>query len=134
MIKRLGILMGSAFLLGGLLGFVPGVVKDGLYLGIFMVNTPHNILHIASGAIFLVASSLGPGFARLWFQVFGIAYAAMAAWGFQVGDRMICGIISNNRYDSWGHAALALMMLLIGFAIPKQIATIMKPSSQPGAE
>jgi hypothetical protein len=55
MMKRLGIFMGSAFLFGGLLGFVPGVVKDGLYLGIFMVNIPHNVLHIASGAIFLLA-------------------------------------------------------------------------------
>lgn len=121
MIKRLGIFMGSAFLFGGLLGFVPGVVKDGMYFGIFMVNTPHNILHIASGANFLVASMIGAGATRLWFQVFGLFYAGMAAWGFQVGDGIICGMISNNRYDSWGHAALALAMLLIGFALPKQI-------------
>src|SRR5258708_7174270 len=123
MIKRLGIFMGSAFLFGGLLGFVPGVVKDGLYFGIFMVNPPHNILHIASGAVFLVASMIGAGAARLWFQVFGLIYAAMTVWGFWVGDGIICGIISNNRYDSWGHAALALAMLLIGFALPKQMST-----------
>jgi hypothetical protein len=122
-VKSLGIFMGSAFLFGGLLGFVPGVVKDGMYLGVFMVNTPHNILHIASGAVFLIASMIGAGAARFWFQVFGPVYAAMAAWGFQVGDGIICGIISNNRYDSWGHAALALAMLLIGFALPKQIST-----------
>ena len=123
MIKPLGIFMGSAFLFGGLLGFVPGVVKDGLYFGIFMVNPPHNILHIASGAVFLVASMIGAGAARLWFQVFGLIYAAMTVWGFWVGDGIICGIISNNRYDSWGHAALALAMLLIGFALPKQMST-----------
>ena len=123
MIKRLGIFMGSAFLFGGLLGFVPGVVKDGMYFGIFMVNTPHNILHIVSGAIFLIASMIGAGAARLWFQVFGLVYAGMAAWGFQVGDGIICGMISNNGYDSWGHAALALAMLLIGFALPKQMST-----------
>jgi hypothetical protein len=122
--------MGSAFLFGGLLGFVPGVVKDGLYLGIFMVNTPHNVLHIASGAIFLLASIIGSWAARLWFQVFGVAYAAMAGWGFYAGDGMICGVISNNRYDSWGHAGLALMMLLIGFAIPRNAAAALKPSSQ----
>jgi hypothetical protein len=123
MIKRLGIFMGSAFLFGGLLGFVPGVVKDGMYFGIFMVNTPHNLLHIVSGAIFLIASMIGAGAARLWFQVFGLVYAGMAAWGFQVGDGIICGVISNNQYDSWGHAALALAMLLIGFALPKQMST-----------
>jgi hypothetical protein len=120
--KPLGIFMGSAFLFGGLLGFVPGVVKDGMYFDIFMVNTPHNILHIVSGAIFLIASMIGPGAARVWFQVFGLVYAGMAVWGFQVGDGIICGMISNNRYDSWGHAALALAMLVIGFALPKQMS------------
>jgi hypothetical protein len=121
-IKPLGIFMGSAFLFGGLLGFVPGVVRDGMYFGIFMVNTPHNILHVASGAIFLIASAMGAAPARLWFQVFGLAYAGIAAWGFQVGDGIICGVISNNRYDSWGHAALALAMLAIGFGLPKKMS------------
>ena len=40
--------------------------------------------------------------------------------GFVVGDGIILGLISNNRYDAWGHAALALGMLLIGFAIPQK--------------
>jgi len=120
MIERLGIFMGSAFLFGGLLGFVPGVVENGIYLGIFMVNVQHNILHIMSGAIFLIASMIGARATRLWFQVFGMAYAAMAAWGLYVGDGMICGVISNNRYDAFGHAGLAFAMLLIGFGLPKQ--------------
>jgi hypothetical protein len=84
------------------------------------VNTPHNILHIASGAVFLIAAGLGPRAARLWFHIFGIVYAAMALTGFKVGDGMICGVISNNRYDIWGHAVLALIMLLIGFATSRQ--------------
>jgi hypothetical protein len=120
MIKRLGMLMGSLFLFGGILGFVPGVIKDGMYFGIFMVNTPHNILHIVSGTIFLIASMIGARPARLWFQVFGSFYSAITVVGFMVGDGMIFGLISNNRFDAWGHAVLALMMLLIGFAIPKQ--------------
>jgi len=110
--------MGSAFLFGGLLSFVPGVVKDGMYLGIFMVNTAHNLMHIASGVIFFIASYLGARFARLWFQIFGLFYAAMAGWGLHIGVGMICGIIPNNNYDSWGHAGLALIMLSAGFLIP----------------
>lgn len=124
MIRTLGIVWGILFLIGGILGFVPGVTNDGLYFGIFIVNTPHNLLHVASGAIFLIASMAGAGAARLWFQIFGFVYAAMTLWGFWIGDGMICGIISNNIYDSWGHAALALMMLLIGFAIPRQAAAL----------
>jgi hypothetical protein len=120
---RLGMLWGVLFLLGGILGFVPGITEDDMFLGIFMVNTPHSIMHIASGAIFLIASMSGARAARLWFQTFGIGYAALAAMGFWVGDGMIFGLISNNRNDSWGHAALALILLLIGFATQRQTAT-----------
>jgi hypothetical protein len=59
MIRKLGLVMGSLFLFGGIFGFVPGVNKSGLYLGIFLVNTPHAFLHVASGAIFIIASLMG---------------------------------------------------------------------------
>jgi Domain of unknown function (DUF4383) len=83
MIKTLGIFSGIAFLFGGTLGFVPGVTKDGMYFGIFMVNTAHNILHIVSGTIFIIASMTGPRLARLWFQIFGAFYATIAVTGFE---------------------------------------------------
>jgi hypothetical protein len=122
MVRKLGIVMGGLFLTGGILGFVPGVIKGGMYFGIFMVNTPHNILHIASGTIFLIASLFGARPARVWFLIFGTFYAVIAVIGLVIGDGMIFGLISNNRYDAWGHAALAMAMLLIGVAAPKQIA------------
>jgi hypothetical protein len=124
MVRGLGIFFGIAFSLGGVLGFVPGVIKDGMYFGVFMVNTPHNILHIASGSIFLVASMVGARPARLWFQIFGTFYAVIAIMGFVVGDGMIFDLISNNLCDAWGHAGLALTMLLIGFGMPKQTAPV----------
>jgi len=114
-VKTLGIIWGILFLLGGILGFVPGVTTNDMFLGIFMVNTAHSIMHLASGATFLLASLSGSRAARLWFQIFGTFYAAMAAMGFFTGNGMICGLISNNQNDSWGHAALALILLLIGF-------------------
>jgi hypothetical protein len=114
--------MGGSFLFGGLLGFVPGVVKDDIYLGLFKVNTAHEIMHLVSGTIFIIAAALSPKAARLWFQAFGAFYGGLAAWGIMVGDAMVCGIISNNRLDAWGHAALALGMLLIGFAVAERPA------------
>jgi hypothetical protein len=113
---------GILFLLGGILGFVPGITEDDMFLGIFIVNTAHSIVHVASGAIFLIASMSGARAARLWFQIFGILYAEVAVMGFKVGDGMIFGLISNNRYDNWGHAVLALVLMPIGFAVPKQTA------------
>jgi len=116
MVKTLGMVMGSSFLFGGVLAFVPGVTKNGMYFGLFMVNTAHNVLHIVSGSMFLIASRIGASPARLWFQLFGVFYAALAVIGFGVGDGLILGLIMNSPFDGWGHAALALLMLLIGFA------------------
>ena len=124
MIKKLGMLMGFLFLVGGILAFVPGVTKDNMYFGLFMVNTAHNIMHIVSGTLFLVASMLGPKLARLWFKIFGVFYATLAAIGIVVGNGLIFGLIMNSPFDAWGHAALALIMLLIGFTTPKLAAEI----------
>jgi len=123
MIRKLGTLWGVLFLFGGVLAFVPGVTKDGMYFGVFMVNTAHNILHILSGIAFLIASLVGARPARLWFKIFGGFYLALAAVGFVVGDGLIFGLIMNSPFDSWGHAALGLILLVIGFVIPKQPPT-----------
>jgi len=122
MAKTLGMLFGLVFLAIGILGFVPGVTKDEMLLGIFMVNTVHSIVHIASGAVFLIASMSGAGAARLWFQIFGLVYAVVAVMGFVVGNGMIFNLISNNTADTWLHVGLAAVMLLIGFGTPKQTA------------
>ena len=123
LLQRAGMVMGALFLLGGMLAFVPGVTKDGMYLGLFMVNTAHNLMHVFSGTMFLMASALGASAARLWFQLFGAFYAALAGIGFVVGDGLIFGLVMNSPFDSWGHAGLALIMLLIGFFAPRQTTT-----------
>src|SRR5579862_4877884 len=101
--RSCGLIFGAAFLFGGALGFVPGVIQDGMYLGIFMVNMPHNLLHLASGALFLLTALAGERPARLWFWIFGLFYGAMSALGFVVGDGMILGLIMNNWNDAFGH-------------------------------
>lgn len=116
MIRRLGFFYGAAFITGGVLGFVPGVTVDDMFLGLFIVNPLHSAMHVASGVMFLIASISGAGAVRLWFQIFGAIYAALAAMGFWVGNGMILNCITNNQNDSWGHAGLALSMLIIGFA------------------
>ena len=114
-VRKLGLLWGVLFLFGGILAFVPGVTRDGMYFGVFMVNTAHNIMHIVSGALFLGASLLGARYARLWFRIFGPFYLALAVLGFMVGQGLIFGLIMNSRFDSWGHAALGIILTAIGF-------------------
>ena len=122
MANTFGMLFGIVFLAVGILGFVPGVTTNDMLLGIFMVNKVHSIVHIASGAIFLIASMAGAGAARLWFQLFGIIYAIVAVLGFMNPNGMLFGMMSNNPADTWLHVVLAVAMLGIGFGTPKQTA------------
>jgi hypothetical protein len=115
MVKTAAILFGLVFLLVGILGFVPAITKDEMLLGIFHVNFAHNLVHLASGAVFLLCGMAGPGPSRTFFRIFGIVYALVAALGFYYGDQPILGLISNNMPVVWLHVVLAVVMLFLGF-------------------
>ena len=60
MIKTAAILFGIVFLLIGILGFVPAITpSNGMLLGIFHVNTAHNLVHLASEVVFLLCGMAG---------------------------------------------------------------------------
>jgi hypothetical protein len=107
---------GIVFLLIGILGFVPGVAPDEMLFKIFHVNAAHNVVHIVSGIIFLLAAAADAGAARTWFQIFGISYAIVVIWGFAVGTGNTLWVVSNNPADTWLHLVLAVMMLFLGFS------------------
>ena len=123
MVKSAAILFGLVFLVVGILGFVPSITKDEMLLGIFHVNLAHNIVHLASGAVFLLCGLAGAGPSRMFFRIFGIVYALVAALGFYYGDQPILGIISNNTPVIWLHVGLAVVMLIIGFGVSSDTAT-----------
>jgi len=126
MVKSLALLFGIVFLVVGILGFVPAATKeiDGMpmLLGIFHVNTVHNIVHLASGAVFLLCGLSGAGASRTFFKIFGIVYALVAVLGFYYGDQPLLGLISSNKADTWLHVVLAVVMLFIGFGAAKETA------------
>jgi len=125
MIKTAALLFGIVFLLIGILGFVPAVTPDnGMLLGVFHVNIAHNIIHLASGVVFLLCGMAGAGPSRTFFQIFGIIYAVVAVLGFYYGDNALLGIISNNTADTWLHVVLAVVMLFFGFGPSGRKATV----------
>ena len=126
MVKSLAILFGIVFLVVGILGFVPAAtpVTNGMpmLLGIFHVNTAHNIVHLASGIVFLLCGMAGAGASRTFFKIFGIVYAIVAVWGFVAGNGNTLFVVSNNAAVTWLHVVLALAMLYLGFGA-KETAT-----------
>ncbi|HEX8459054.1 MAG TPA: DUF4383 domain-containing protein [Pyrinomonadaceae bacterium] len=114
MAKRIATILGIVFLLVGVLGFVaPNLL--GAHL-----NTPHNLVHIISGAVALyfgLAGSLSG--ARLFCIVFGLVYLLLGVVGFLLGsgpDRMFdVAVLHLGTMDHLIHIALGAIFLIGGF-------------------
>ena len=120
MVRTMANVFGVVFLLVGILGFVPGITTDGHLLGIFHVNTAHNVVHILSGLAALIAANASERAALNYFRIFGAIYALVAILGFVAGGNApVLGIIANNPADNWLHAAIAAVALVLGFAPQK---------------
>lgn len=110
-------LIGGTLLLVGIIGFFysasfgsPGSTDS--ILGIFEVNAWHNLVHIASGAVGLLAFAAGPAASRTYALAFGAVYLVVTIWGFIIGGgESILGIIPVNTEDNVLHLILALVGL-----------------------
>jgi uncharacterized protein DUF4383 len=100
---------------GGLVAVgVVGYVVEGNELIGFEVDGWHNVAHIASGG-FLLLMAPRPATAATGALIFGLAYAALAAWGFL--DRgSLDDYIAMNAADNWLHLGLAAAGVLVGLA------------------
>jgi uncharacterized protein DUF4383 len=117
MVKTMAVLFGVILLVVGVLGFVPGVTKDEMLLGIFHVNTIHNIVHLLSGAVALFCGMTSVGASRNYFRIFGIVYGAVAVLGLMHmrEHTNLLGLISNNDATTYLHIAIAAVSLILGF-------------------
>jgi hypothetical protein len=117
MAKTIATILGVAFILVGIIGFVsPG------FLGTHL-STTHNLVHIISGAVALyfgLSASLSA--ARTFDIVFGIVYALLGVCGFALGsgpDRMFEALSSLGLHlgtmDHIVHILLGVVFLIGGF-------------------
>ncbi len=116
MAKKLALLFGVVFLLIGILGFVPAVAPNEMLLNVFHVNAAHNVVHLLTGIVALLAGMAGVGASKTFFKIFGVVYGLVAVLGFVVGDGILLGLISNNMADTWLRVGIAVVSLIIGFA------------------
>lgn len=111
MAKKLVMLLGIVFIVVGLLGFVNNPI-----LGLFEVDALHNIIHLVSGALALLAVSKGAEI--LFARIFGIVYGVVAVLGLLM-DGDVLGLIHVNGPDNVLHVLLAVIFLVIGFGMKK---------------
>lgn len=123
MLRKAAMAVGVVFLVIGLAGFTPLAFEtDGVkkLLGIFEVDSIHNLVHILSGLAFLAASQR-ERWSRLGFQVFGIVYALVTVLGFIAGtDGTVLGLFHVNIADNFLHLVLAAAFLYLGFGTPER--------------
>ncbi|HJR60667.1 MAG TPA: DUF4383 domain-containing protein [Vicinamibacterales bacterium] len=125
----MAMIFGVVFVLAGLSGFFPSPPPmdapplalehgHGLALGIFPVNTLHNIVHLIFGVLGLAAARGVVMPARSYFQLVAVAYAALALLGLIPATRTTFGLVPIWGSDVWLHAALAAGAAYFGFVAP----------------
>jgi len=112
------LLAGLSLLLAGIFGFISDSsfdtgngVQGELFLG-FEVNAIHNLIHVASGLVLLVASPKRAS-ARAVAIGFGLIYGLVAIIGLIDGEDVL-GLIPINSADNLLHIALAALGIITG--------------------
>jgi hypothetical protein len=116
------LVLGAIYVVVGIVGFIPGLVTgsppagmasaQGNLLGIFPVNTLHNIVHLAIGAALLYGST-NTSAAISVARIIGVAYVVVGLLGFVAPDTF--GLMPIGGADIFLHLATAAILLAIGF-------------------
>jgi hypothetical protein len=117
-------IVGAVLVVAGIIGFFYEAefssdgARDAVF-GILDVNGWHNVVHIATGALGLLAYAAGGYAARQYALGLGVVYLIVAVWGFIEGDGgAILSIIPVNTEDNILHVLLGLLGLAAGLASP----------------
>jgi hypothetical protein len=119
-------LIGGTLVVAGIIGFfynasfdVGDSIESDKVFGILAVNAWHNLVHIASGAVLLLAA--GSRAVREVVLAFGAVYLLVFLLGaFEVGgENTIFKFIPVNTEDNVLHLILGLLAVAAGLATPK---------------
>ena len=122
--KTAALVFGIVFAVVGFLGFMPAPPPPdapplafehghGLALGMFPVNTAHNVVHLLF-AVLGIAAWAG-GWARGYFQFLAVAYGLLTVLGLIPGTQTTFGFIPIWGNDVWLHALIAGVSAYFGF-------------------
>ena len=126
--RYFALIVGGAFTLAGIAGFLPFFTSHpspeaphltvntsyGLLLGLFPVNIVHNLFHFGWGVTGLLASRAYPS-ALQFSRYFGVTLAVLTLMGLIPALRTGFGIMPLYGHDIWLHGVEAVIGIYLGF-------------------
>jgi len=117
--KTAALLIGVIFIAVGLLGYVDNPIVGNSEKAIFHTGSTHNIVHIITGALFVLIALAAPGAVGGFLKLFGIIYLAIGIYGMtQMGTddmKNLFGFLMVTKNDNYLHIGLGLVIFLAGF-------------------
>jgi hypothetical protein len=130
-VQAAAMIVGAAFIVFGVLGFVPGVTagldrlewaghhSGAKLFGVFVVSVLHNLVHLAIGVLgFVMARSYAA--ARAFFLGSGLVYLALWVHGLLVDPGSAANVIPVGGATNWLHLGLGIGMVLLGLMLAGQ--------------
>src|SRR5262245_61127698 len=117
--------VGAVFVVVGLLGFTVSGGHDlaghtgGQLLGLFEVNTLHNVVHLAVGAVMIAAAIAGLRAARTANTLIGAVYLALGVLGLFITGNNPLNIIALNGADNGLHLVIGAVLVGVGLGADK---------------
>ena len=121
---------GGAFLLLGLLGFVPGITthygdlgvggpgSTAKLFGFLQVSILLNLIYLAFGGAGIMGARTAVS-ARNYFVAGGALFGVLWVYGLLIDKSGTSNVLSVNAADSWWHLVLCLGMIAVGMVMAR---------------
>ena len=130
-VQGAAVLVAAAFLVFGVLGFIPGVTthydqlhwaghhSGAMLFDVFAVSVLHNVVHLVFGVLGLVMARTYAK-ARAYLLAGGLVYLGLWVYGLLIDHGEPANFVPVNSADNWLHLGLGVLMLLLGVTLAGQ--------------
>jgi hypothetical protein len=127
-VQSAAVFVAAAFLLIGILGFVPGITthlntlqfvghrSGALLFDIFSVSVLHNLIHIALGIAGLILARTYAR-ARAYLLGGGLLFVGAWIWGLFLHPADPANVLPLNNSDNWLHLGVGVTMIVLALTL-----------------
>lgn len=146
--QKFALIIGAVYVAIGIMGFIPALISHpasfdsagdslevvsgyGALMGLFPVNSAHNIVHIVTGLLGIVAA-ISLDSSRLFAGQLGIYYSVLAIMGFVPVLNTFFGLFPVFGPDIFLHGLTGLLGIYFGFFVTPSLLTLFKKEVKDG--